>query len=64
MRVSNDITIVGQEPWQNEQPAAVYRLYDAANRLLYIGSSHNPGVRQQEHRKKPWGSEIARREDR
>jgi predicted GIY-YIG superfamily endonuclease len=64
LSVANSTTIVGQEPWQNEQPAAVYRLYDAADQLLYIGSSHQPGVRQQEHRKKPWGAEIDRREDR
>jgi hypothetical protein len=64
LSVANSSTSTGTEAWQSEQPAAIYRLYDAGGQLLYIGSSHQPAVRQQEHRKKPWGGEIARREDR
>ncbi|MCI3277609.1 hypothetical protein [Streptomyces cylindrosporus] len=52
------------EPWQSAQPAAVYRLYDADGQLLYIGSAFQPAVRQGHHARKPWGPEIARREDR
>lgn len=54
MRVPND-TIT--------RPAAVYRLYDAAGTLLYIGSAYDPAKRSRAHRDKPWWPLVARRED-
>jgi predicted GIY-YIG superfamily endonuclease len=44
--------------------AAVYRLYDAAGTLLYIGSAYDPGDRWDEHRKKPWAAAVAERTER
>jgi predicted GIY-YIG superfamily endonuclease len=41
--------------------AAVYRLYDVEGNLLYVGASYNPDRRCEDHRRKPWGSCIARR---
>lgn len=39
---------------------AVYRLYDAAGSLLYIGASKDPVHRwSDEHRHAPWWSEVA-----
>lgn len=43
--------------------AAVYRLYDAAGTLLYIGSAYDPDHRCKSHRKQPWWPEVARRTD-
>ena len=41
-------------------PAAVYRIYDAAGRLLYIGSGKSSLVRLSNHlAKKPWAQQIA-----
>lgn len=38
---------------------AVYRLYDAAGRLLYVGIAANPFTRWIEHaREKPWWHEV------
>lgn len=37
---------------------ALYRLYDDAGELLYVGIGAQPKSRISEHRKKPWGSEI------
>lgn len=54
--------------WLNErrcyvqqQPHAVYRLFDKKKKLLYVGCSANPGARryQHTHGKKPWCREIA-----
>ncbi|MFE5514481.1 hypothetical protein ACFQ9J_28500 [Streptomyces sp. NPDC056529] len=45
--------------WQ--EPAAVYRLWDAEGNLLYIGSAYEPDVRYREHQKKPWWPEVAQR---
>lgn len=43
--------------------SCVYRLYDAAGDLLYIGISTNPLGRISQHRsKRPWGKEIVRDE--
>ena len=39
---------------------AVYRLYDSADRLLYVGISDNPGRRWKDHHSKPWWSDVAR----
>lgn len=43
------------------RPAAVYRLYDAEGKVLYIGSSYDPDARYRAHREKAWGQRIARR---
>lgn len=43
------------------RPAAVYRFYDTEGALLYIGSGYDPNVRWDEHRKKPWAAEVAKR---
>ncbi|MFF4448755.1 GIY-YIG nuclease family protein [Streptomyces sp. NPDC001502] len=46
-----------------ETPTAVYRLYDAAGYLLYVGSSGDPTRRWREHRKEMfWWREVARHE--
>jgi excinuclease UvrABC nuclease subunit len=43
------------------KPAAVYRLYDANNRLLYVGASSNPQTRFREHKRTaPWWGDVAR----
>lgn len=42
---------------------ALYRLYDAENRLLYVGIAGDPVARVRQHRlDQVWGSEIARDE--
>jgi predicted GIY-YIG superfamily endonuclease len=39
----------------------LYRLYDEADNLLYIGIAGNPGRRFEQHRgEKPWWGEVAR----
>lgn len=43
--------------------AAVYRLYDADDVLLYIGSAYDPEERCKAHRSKPWWPDVARRTD-
>lgn len=43
--------------------AAVYRLYDAAGTLLYIGSAYDPDHRCKAHHSKPWWPLVVRRED-
>lgn len=48
---------------QSRPQRAVYRLYDANDELLYIGSSDNPDKRCARHRStKPWWPQVARRE--
>lgn len=43
---------------------AVYRLYDIAHTLLYIGESDDPGEREGWHRAtQPWGRRIHHRSD-
>ncbi|MPY31318.1 GIY-YIG nuclease family protein [Streptomyces adustus] len=42
-------------------PAAVYRLWDAAGNLLYVGSAFDPEKRCHGHRDRPWWPEVARR---
>lgn len=40
---------------------ALYRFYDVADDLLYIGVTHDPGARWASHRKdKPWWHEVTR----
>lgn len=42
---------------------AVYRLFDEAGELLYVGSSNNPERRWKQHASdKPWWPEVARKE--
>lgn len=44
----------------DESAAAVYRLYDRAGALLYIGSTNNPAVRWSKHKgSKQWWPEVA-----
>lgn len=41
---------------------ALYRLYDSADALLYIGIAHDPGVRWSRHAStKPWWPDVARK---
>jgi predicted DNA-binding transcriptional regulator AlpA len=47
----------------DQRQAAVYRLYDSAGTLLYIGSSYNPERRYRDHYPKPWWPLVARREE-
>ena len=43
--------------------SAVYRIYNAADELIYIGMSYEPAVRVRvQRREKAWGHEIARYE--
>jgi hypothetical protein len=47
----------------DRQPTALYRLYDAAEVLLYVGIGQHPDVRFGQHaRDKPWWPQVARRE--
>lgn len=49
--------------WLDEKPTALYRLYDADGTLLYIGISHQPEVRFEQHAdRKEWWPLVARRE--
>lgn len=46
-----------------DRPTAVYRLYDEAGHLLYIGMSNDPVRRWREHRKEMfWWREVERHE--
>jgi len=42
--------------------AAVYRLYDASDVLLYIGAANRPAERWGSHANKPWWTRVARTE--
>lgn len=46
----------------NHGPTAVYRLYNRAGELLYVGISSQPRVRLVAHQKRPWWGEVATRE--
>jgi prevent-host-death family protein len=49
--------------WLDHCRTALYRLYDEAGTLLYIGISHQPEVRFEQHSKsKEWWPHVARRE--
>lgn len=50
-------------PETTSRKAAVYRLYDADETLLYIGSAYDPDEREAAHRHTEWGQRIARRAD-
>lgn len=45
------------------RPAAVYRLYDADDVLLYIGSAFDPAERCKAHVRQSWWPKVARRAD-
>jgi len=48
--------------WLDHCRTALYRLYDEADVLLYIGISHQPDVRFEQHSKmKEWWPRVARR---
>lgn len=42
-----------------DRRTAVYRLFDAAGALLYVGASCNPQSRIPSHKDKPWWQEVA-----
>lgn len=42
------------------RPVAVYRVFDAYGRLLYVGRSTNPLLRMGDHAKRAWTTQIAR----
>lgn len=49
--------------WLDHCRTALYRLYDEADVLLYIGISHQPDVRFEQHSKtKEWWPQVVRRE--
>jgi prevent-host-death family protein len=49
--------------WLDDHRTALYRLYDEADALLYIGISHQPEVRFDQHAMaKEWWPQVARRE--
>lgn len=49
--------------WLDHCRTALYRLYDEAGVLLYIGISHQPDVRFEQHSKvKEWWPQVARHE--
>jgi prevent-host-death family protein len=49
--------------WLDHCRTALYRLYDEADVLLYIGISHQPDARFEQHsKKKEWWPQVARRE--
>jgi prevent-host-death family protein len=49
--------------WLDDCRTALYRLYDEAGTLLYIGISHQPEVRFEQHSKlKEWWPQVVRRE--
>ncbi|MGW3735184.1 GIY-YIG nuclease family protein [Streptomyces sp. NPDC005148] len=48
---------------QPSRRAAVYRLYDAAGSLLYIGSAYDPEQRCKAHRRTAWWPGVPRRAD-
>ncbi|MFD5570403.1 GIY-YIG nuclease family protein [Streptomyces cadmiisoli] len=51
------------EPSPAPERTAVYRLYDEAEQLLYVGVAVDPPVRFRQHRRdKPWWSQVNLRE--
>lgn len=43
-----------------DDPSSVYRIFNAADEVIYLGMSYTPEVRVRLHHHKDWGSEIAR----
>lgn len=57
-------TTRGRTPSRDEERrAAVYRLYDADDSLLYVGSAYDPAERAKAHERTDWWPLVARRED-
>lgn len=49
--------------WLDDHRTALYRLYEAAGTLLYIGISHDPDARFEQHAKlKDWWPLVVRRD--
>ncbi|WNI19200.1 hypothetical protein [Actinacidiphila sp. ITFR-21] len=48
---------------ETSRRAAVYRLYNEAGALLYIGSAYDPDHRCKSHHVKPWWPQVAQRVD-
>jgi predicted GIY-YIG superfamily endonuclease len=47
----------------NDEPTALYRLYDANDALLYLGITQDPNQRWAQHRRRQhWWLEVARKE--
>lgn len=42
-----------------DKPSCVYRLYGEDGALLYVGMTTNPLGRIPQHKRKPWGPQIA-----
>lgn len=43
-----------------DEPHYVYRCYDAAGDLLYVGCTYNPVARREQHEKRsPWFADVA-----
>lgn len=42
------------------QPHAVYRFWDASDRLLYVGLTVDPGLRWKAHKRRDWWRSVAR----
>jgi predicted GIY-YIG superfamily endonuclease len=49
------------DPRCRNEATALYRLYDAADVLLYVGATHNPKARWYNHqRERAWWPQVAR----
>lgn len=46
----------------DDRPTAVYRFFDASDRLLYVGITYDTVARWKGHAKKPWWPDAVRRE--
>jgi predicted GIY-YIG superfamily endonuclease len=56
------ISVTIQQEIAQDPRVALYRLFDAADHLLYVGITVNPAARFAEHaRTKPWWPDVARR---
>lgn len=49
---------MAMSPKTADQPTAVYRLYDADDRLIYVGQSQRMGQRMRTHSKHSWWYEL------
>jgi hypothetical protein len=53
--------LAGHQRHLERQPTAVYRLFDRAGVLLYVGMTHDVATRWREHRRrKAWWDQVAR----
>lgn len=51
---------LGRDEAMADKRHYVYRHYDAAGRLLYVGCTSLPKTRPYQHKTKPWWPEVAR----